>query len=150
MSKGKYIARQDADDISVPSRFEKQVYFLRNVKYDFCCSRTYVKDRRIVSPRYLYYLPFKFTLLFYNPFIHGTWMFKKNLIDSVGLYDESIKYAQDYDYISRIIYAKKRVKYIKENLIQRNNESNITFTKKDKQNYYSNKIMIKNRKRLFY
>ena len=116
MSKGKYIARQDADDISVPSRFEKQVYFLRNVKYDFCCSRTYVKDRRIVSPRYLYYLPFKFTLLFYNPFIHGTWMFKKNLIDSVGLYDESIKYAQDYDYISRIIYAKKRVKYIKENL----------------------------------
>ena len=26
----------------------------------------------------------------------------------------------------------------------------LLFTKKDKQNYYSNKIMIKNRKRLFY
>ena len=50
LSQGAYIARQDADDISVNSRFEKQVYFLRKEKYDFCCSRTYVKIQRQFRP----------------------------------------------------------------------------------------------------
>lgn len=150
LSQGTYIARQDADDISVKSRLEKQVYFLRNEKYDFCCSRTYIQDRKIISPRLLYYLPFKFTLLFYNPFIHGSWMFKKSIIDKIGMYDESIKYAQDYDFVSRLIYAKKRVKYIKENLyITGTNLNKISEVKKDRQNFYSNKISIKNRIRIF-
>ena len=130
LSQGAYIARQDADDISVNSRFEKQVYFLRKEKYDFCCSRTYVKDTKTISPRYLYYLPFKFTLLFRNPFIHGSWMFKKSIIDKVGLYDESIKYAQDYDYISRLVYAKNRVKYIKESLYITGNNLKKDFSNK--------------------
>ena len=77
-------------------------------------------------------------------------MFKKSIIDKVGLYDESIKYAQDYDYISRLVYAKNRVKYIKESLyITGNNLKKISVTKKDQQDIYSKEISTKNRIRIF-
>jgi len=37
LAKGKYIARMDSDDISLPFRIEKQVDFLeRNTEYDWC------------------------------------------------------------------------------------------------------------------
>lgn len=37
LAKGKYIARMDSDDIALPERIEKQVYFLENnYDIDFC------------------------------------------------------------------------------------------------------------------
>ena len=42
-AQGKYIARQDADDISYKDRFKEQIFWLENYNYDLCCSRTFLK-----------------------------------------------------------------------------------------------------------
>lgn len=39
-AKGEYIARMDADDISMPTRIEKQLQFLIDNKIDLCCTYT--------------------------------------------------------------------------------------------------------------
>ena len=41
-SNGAYIARQDADDISLNQRIEKQLTFLKKNKYDAVYSRTFL------------------------------------------------------------------------------------------------------------
>ena len=147
---GKFIARQDADDKCDPTRFEKQIKYLMEENYEFCCTRTFVEEKKIISPRYLYYLPYKITLLFQNPFIHGSWMFSKNILKKIGFYDESIKYAQDYDYISRVIYSNIKVKYLKDYLYYTGENSNkISVAKKQKQRFFAKKIRLKNKYRLF-
>ena len=146
LSQGSYIARQDADDKSAPARFEKQINILTKENYEFCCTRTYVEGKEIISPRYLFYLPYKITLLFQNPFIHGSWMFSKNIIRKIGFYDESFKYAQDYDFISRVIYSNIKVKFLKESLYYTGDNSNkISVTKKQKQLFFAKKIRLKNK-----
>lgn len=42
LAKGKYIARMDSDDIALPERIEKQVYFLENnYDIDFCGTKPF-------------------------------------------------------------------------------------------------------------
>ena len=71
VASGKYIARQDADDISMPNRFNKQLFWLEKKGYEFCCSRALLMESRKTIPRFSYYFPNKFVALFKNPFIHG-------------------------------------------------------------------------------
>ena len=150
LSQGSYIARQDADDKSAPTRLEKQLEILTINNFEFCCTRTYVEEKKIISPRYLFYLPYKIALLFQNPFIHGSWMFSRNIIKKIGFYDESIKYAQDYDYISRVIYSNIKVKYLKDYLYYTGVNSNkISVSKKEKQRFFAKKIRLENKHRFF-
>ena len=45
ISKGKFIARMDADDISHPKRFEEQISFLnKNNEYGLCGTKAYLID----------------------------------------------------------------------------------------------------------
>ena len=43
-SNGKYIARQDADDISLKDRFKIQEKYLRHNNSQFCSSRALIKN----------------------------------------------------------------------------------------------------------
>ena len=102
LSKGAYIARQDPDDISLPERFEKQVKFLDqnpdialvgtvfqvNDENDDAVGGTKIplSDEQIRTH-----------LISSNCFGHGTVMIRKSCLEETGAYDESFKYAQDYD-----------------------------------------------------
>jgi len=124
LSKGKYIARMDADDVSFPYRFEKQLPWLEDKDYDLCCSRTWLIEQNRVTPRIKYYLPKRWLLKFSNPFIHGTYLMKKTVLDKIGGYDESFRYAQDYKLITDIYDYGFKVKYLKEPLYKTRNHSN--------------------------
>ena len=75
LSNGQYIARQDADDLSTPNRLEKQLSLIIKNNYSFCCSRSWSMELNRITPRFGYYLPKRLLCKFYNPFIHGTFMF---------------------------------------------------------------------------
>ena len=107
IAKGEYIARQDADDISMPERLEKEVEFLeqnRNIGVvgtDYLIINEKGKIVHIVKclncSREL-----KEKLLEGNQFGHGSVMLRKECIDKVGIYREEFKFAQDYDFCLRI------------------------------------------------
>jgi len=151
ISKGEYIARQDADDISLPHRFEKQIYWLVNKKYEIVFSRAYYNSKNRITPRFSYFLPKKLLLNFINPFIHGSILIKKNVLLKVGGYDENFIYSQDYKLYCDLLENNMKYKYIIEPLyILNTHDNSISKQRMNEQAYYArlakkkyNKIFIK-------
>lgn len=102
ISSGKYIARQDADDISLPKRLEKQIFwFLENNKRVLCGT-----DCKILKENNTYKnnwsIKYKNSSIvkklgYSNCFVHSSTMFIKDKAKDLGFYDENLIYAQDYD-----------------------------------------------------
>ena len=137
VAKGKIIARQDGDDISLKQRFLKQVNYFQSSKYEFCFTRAKALQGGRIMPKYSYYFPSTWVSYYKNPFIHGTLMIRKNTLAEVGNYNENFYYAQDYKLIKDLLDSNKKFKYIREPLYKINTENNISTLKKIEQNYYS-------------
>jgi len=108
IAKGKYIARMDADDEALPSRFTKQVEYLnshRQVKLLGTAANLIDADgkplgiKRFASD----HEHLRQAILSYCPFIHPTWMLRRSVLDEVGTYNEAFPYAQDYELALRIV-----------------------------------------------
>lgn len=88
VAKGKYIARMDADDISLPHRLETQVNFLEtHSEYQVVSCRSVVFDengeREVIG---IEGEPLKECMLFNVPFVHPTIMMRKSVYDEIGGY----------------------------------------------------------------
>lgn len=100
IARGTYIARQDADDISSPDRFEKQTDFLHmHPEISFVGSTVSLFDKTGVwgkrePPAY----PRKKDFLFTAPFVHGSLMFQKEVLQSAGGYKVSKETLRAEDY----------------------------------------------------
>ena len=105
---GKYIARQDHDDISLRNRLKIQKEFLdshKNVGV-IGTSNHYInaKDKILYTAnRESSGIINRWRLLFSNPIMHSSVMFRKDLVISAGGYDETYKRSQDYKLWSRLI-----------------------------------------------
>ena len=101
---GEYIARQDADDISLPNRLELQLDFLeKHPEVALLGTGIYVIDENgnEIEKRIMHPSPKK-SLLKGNRFIHGSVMFRKSVIDELGAYNELFKNSEDYELWLRI------------------------------------------------
>ena len=137
-SNGKYLARQDADDWSEETRFEKQLKFMNDENIDVVYARSVRNDTQNIFPRLSYYLPLNFVLRYKNPLIHGTMLAKKNIIEKVGGYDEKFIYSQDYKLAFDLINLGFKLRIMKNVLYKSNFINNISTTKKKEQEYYAN------------
>lgn len=100
MSTGKYIARQDADDISRVDRIEKQVLFLnKNKEYSFVSSNVALFNERNTWGEYiLKERPEKKDFLFRLPFVHAAVMVRREALASAGNFEVSRWTRRNEDY----------------------------------------------------
>ena len=106
-SRGKYIARLDADDISLPTRFEKQINHMEIFKLDICGGHSLLidSDGKIngigMVPRS--HDLCGLSMMFMVPFAHSSVMILKSF-----LIDSSLKYIgkyEDFDLWARMFSA---------------------------------------------
>ena len=145
-SKGSFIARQDADDISLKERLEIQIEFLKSSSNRIVTTRAVNIDSRKIHPGFSYYLPKNFVIKYKNPFIHGTLIIQKELLLEFGCYDESYYFAQDFKLFSDLINSGVKVTTLGENLYTLNTENNLSTKFKNQQQKFSNRILKENRK----
>lgn len=104
---GKYIARMDADDISVPYRFSQQFDFLeKNPALAAVGSSYYTIDEEDTVAGITNVLTkpadIRSGLIRQNWFGHGSVMMRRSCLEEIGGYDERFIYAQDYDLFLRL------------------------------------------------
>lgn len=109
-SKGKYVARMDADDISLPERLEKQLKYLEeHSEYDVVgCSMIRFDESGDYDTYYAVEEPNKFTLLKEVPYCHATIMMRKRAYDAINGYTVSkrTERGQDLDLWFRFYEAR--------------------------------------------
>lgn len=137
-AEGEVYARQDSDDYSYPQRIEKQLIFMRSKKIDLCGSQAITINSGEKFPKFSIYLNPKYIAKYKNPFIHGTLMFSKKLVDRLGGYDENFYYAQDYKLIHDAINLNFKTSNLKKVLYKLNdNENRISVKHIEEQNYFA-------------
>lgn len=139
-SRGKYIARQDAGNISYGHRLEVQYNYLeKNPDLFLLGSSVKLVDEKgmeickkiAVSG----WENIKKKLPQYNLFFHSTIFFKNQ--DKIR-YREKFKYAQDYDFYLTLLSQQKKMDNLKQVLVEeRYVDSSITFGKRQEQEGYA-------------
>lgn len=141
ISKGKYIARMDADDISMPERFEKQLHFFNqnndygvvssfinvfghgyseneNMEYEFMHNKENIELIDILCCKHY--------------ICHPTVMIKKYIFDKYGGYREDYRYSEDLELWSRLLRNGIKFKNLPDKLLKyRRDKGSKTYSQKD-------------------
>ncbi|HZR76055.1 glycosyltransferase family 2 protein [Bradyrhizobium sp.] len=109
LARGRYVARQDHDDLADLTRIAKQVEFLdANPEHGLVGTRAEIWIGDTPSGRFHDHPTeneiLQFDLLFNNPFVHSSVMIRKSALDRVGGYatDPARHPPEDYELWSRI------------------------------------------------
>jgi glycosyltransferase involved in cell wall biosynthesis len=121
-ARGALVARMDADDISLPTRLERQVEFFRlhpetdvvgSYALDVDAAGREVRERRVPTSHDRIV-----ELVWSNPFIHTTVMFRREAVLRAGSYAAHLQRRQDYDLWFRCVRAGLRLANIPESLVR--------------------------------
>ncbi|MBE9047647.1 glycosyltransferase [Pleurocapsales cyanobacterium LEGE 10410] len=143
LAEGEYIARQDADDVSFPERFEKQVAFLdrhsevvlvscdiERINAEGC---PIGKFQRGCEPELVFWY-----LLFYNRLAgHSQVVFRRESVMNIDGYCENYRYSQDYELWCRLVETGKILILPKVLLQQRFHSQRVSAAKKLEQREYT-------------
>jgi glycosyltransferase involved in cell wall biosynthesis len=107
LAQGRYVARHDDEDISEPTRFEKQVAFLDDHPEVALVGTQVVWVDALSQPVRRFEYPaehdaIRERLKGKNSFAHGSVMARREALDQAGGYREAFRLAQDYDLWLRI------------------------------------------------
>ncbi|HET6990699.1 MAG TPA: glycosyltransferase family 2 protein [Bacteroidia bacterium] len=104
---GKYIARQDADDISMPDRIKLQVDFLeKNTEYGLLGAQARIIDAKKIPHGFLNHatgnVKLKYDLLWDSCFVSSTTIFRKDCLSKTGNFYSGKDLFEDYNMWSAI------------------------------------------------
>ena len=139
-SQGQYIARMDADDVSLPDRFRLQVTFLdSNPDHGLLGTTFFVIDDQShikhVVPVMLNNTEIRQELLHRTPFAHGCIMIRKADLNKLDLpsYNIEFRVAQDYELWSRLAQVTKLANLEKALYLWRDSTDSVSGRNKPKQ-----------------
>lgn len=147
-AKGEYIARMDADDISLPSRLENQLNYLKShpeigvLGTSYQCITSQGILGKVVHP-YTDPAVNSFFGLLFNPVAHPTACFQKKTVQSEG-YRESMLYAEDFNLWSAIRSQTQFSNLSEILLYYRVKSQSISCNYKNVQNKHANEIAARN------
>jgi glycosyltransferase involved in cell wall biosynthesis len=130
---GKYIARMDADDISLPLRLEKQFSFMEEhpgvgvlgTGVEIIDSAGQVIGQRMYPPDPIV---IRWRLAFENPLCHPTVMIRRNILQDTQ-YNFDLNTAQDYDLWCRLGWMTSFANLPQPLLRFRKHGANLTYTR---------------------
>jgi len=107
---GLLLARMDSDDLSAPSRLQRQVeFFNAHPSVDFLGSASYWLDEhdRLLGRNYPLTEPeeLSLTLTTYNQLCHGSMVIRRAAFEHLGGYDDAVAVGQDYELWLRALRA---------------------------------------------
>lgn len=127
-SKGQYIARMDADDISIITRLKDEVNFLENnEKYVLVSGWADLFDNNgVYGMRKNVEFPEKKDMLFGSPFIHAAVMIRREVLEEMEGYkvEKETLRAEDYDLWMRIYTSGYKGYNIQKSLYQIREDNN--------------------------
>lgn len=141
-SSGEFIARQDSDDTSHIERFQKQINVIESGKFDIVTTRANVIGEKRKIPNISFYFPKRYIIKYKNPFIHGSLLIKKNVLNDIGNYDERFYYSQDYKLMSDLIKQNKKIKTLRQPLYNLNLKNNISSKNAEEQEYFAKCVRL--------
>lgn len=148
MAKANIIARMDADDISKPTRIEKQYNFLNaNKDVDIIgCHINFIDEHNKTTDSYIYPIfkeEIKAMVLFGSPFGHPCVMFRNEKFQSLNLiYRQDYHYAEDYDLWQRVLTKLNGANYNEILLDYRISSSQVSNIHSKEQQFLSRKIKV--------
>lgn len=148
MSKGKFIARMDADDIALPMRLERQSACLLDNPNIGILGSAYTEFNENGKRKTNQFLnnndELKCILLFNSCMGHPTVMFRTNLIRQQNLqYDINYKHAEDYELWVRAIQITKFSNYASSLLLYRLHDKQISKRQNVEQKASADKVRMK-------
>lgn len=148
LCKGDYIARMDADDISLPARIEKEVRFLESHKdHDIVSTQFYAFRSENPGKRDRHYSPLhdnelRAYLLFKSGICHPAVMIRKRVFTELGLsFGEEYLHVEDYALWSEAIYKTKIANLSEALLLYRVHKHQVSSLHED--------LQTENKKRVF-
>lgn len=151
---GRFVARHDADDVSMPHRFQVQLDALaRNPAAGFVGSSvTAIDGRGVLGATERAPVDdtlIRWQMLFRNVFKHGAVMMRRRTLETHRLrYDEEMVYAQDYDLWSRMLRISDGLNVGQPLVWYRNHDRRITRAHADAQARFATRVSRENLKRI--
>lgn len=144
---GEYIARMDADDISLPTRIEKEVDFLeRNKDHDIVSTMFYAFRSENPRKKDLHHSPFRDEelrayMLFRSGICHPAVMIRKRVFSELGLkFETEYLHVEDYALWSEAIYKTKIANISEPLLLYRVHQHQISSLNEDLQTENKKKV----------
>ena len=126
-ARGKYIARMDDDDISLPDRLQEEMDFLdTHPEFDWVgCAADLFDDTGVWGKASRPEKPVCLSFLHSSPFIHPSVMFRKSVLTDAGGYCEEKAAArcEDYELFMRLYASGKRGYNLQKTLFQYREDS---------------------------
>ena len=150
-AKGKYIARMDSDDISLPDRLRVQYDSMKeNPDYSWCGTNAILFDSNGEwGERQMPEYPSESDYLRYSPYIHPSVMYRAEMFDNYQyLVSKDTMRCEDYEIFMRLRAAGLKGYNVQQSLFKYREENNPFHKRNFKFRIYECKIRYKNFKSL--